>query len=424
MFLEFLNFWLLQSFLCLSKWLNKFTKIFIGYSFYRGWISEKISYENCAHRMKIAWKGRSSAFASPSQDCFLLFHKSYESPKMIQENDKITLMSLNEKYLLFCVTDVNVYDSKFGAFVYSSQFEFIKEVILVPVEFLHRLAEDLGEPSSNLILLSNTGRCGSTILTQMLEACPRTLSMSEADFLSVVDKIRHNKNLPSSLRPTGKVLKSLLNIQCKDFKEEKFDHIIIKPRSQSIVFASEIFRVFPKIKHVYMWREFEPFFRSIRSLGDSFPDFMFRMTVAKFFQKMLRKSIIPDEFKTKEIDSEIFDLTKNTEKFQIFAILAALQYLSYLKQRTLVPFHVIKYEKLLSNPSQEFFKLAEHCGIQEYDIQKVLETLNQDSQEKSQLSQQKLKSLKKDLADQEIEKILDIFAKLGLPHYKDFDMIF
>ena len=283
MILSVINYCILQFVLCLLKRLNGTLKNLFGFSLHSGYVKDKNkgskSFDHCAHRMRVLWKGRMFPLMPPTNQTFLLLHKSYQHPRVIRDNDKVSLMFIDEKRMLFCVSKQNIYDSKLGPFVFSSQYENVQEVISVPIKFIHQLADFLGEPSANIILLSNTGRCGSTILTQMMETCPNTISMSEADFMTDIDQLvvkSQENELPHVLKDLGQVLNSAVKIQCKDFKDRKVENIILKPRSQSILLAKTMKDTCPQVKHVYMWRSFMPHFKSILSMGDSMPDFMFK----------------------------------------------------------------------------------------------------------------------------------------------------
>ena len=45
--------------------------------------------------------------------------------------------------------------------------KFCRRLIVVPLSTFHCLAETIGDPKGELIFLFNTGRCGSTLLTQV-----------------------------------------------------------------------------------------------------------------------------------------------------------------------------------------------------------------------------------------------------------------
>jgi len=63
---------------------------------------------------------------------------------------------------------MHLWRSEFGAFMRDAQTKFCRRLIVVPLSTFHRLAELIGDPEGELIFLFNIGRCGSTLLTQVL----------------------------------------------------------------------------------------------------------------------------------------------------------------------------------------------------------------------------------------------------------------
>lgn len=53
----------------------------------------------------------------------------------------------------------------------------------MPIESFLTLADQVGDPVGKLVILSNTGRCGSTLLTQVFEDLPHTVTLSEPEVL-------------------------------------------------------------------------------------------------------------------------------------------------------------------------------------------------------------------------------------------------
>jgi len=53
------------------------------------------------------------------------------------------------------------------SFIIEAQLDFATRLIIVPLTTFHRLAEVIGDPQGEFIFLFHTGRCGSTLLTQV-----------------------------------------------------------------------------------------------------------------------------------------------------------------------------------------------------------------------------------------------------------------
>ena len=91
------------------------------------------------------------------------------------KDPSVTLLSVDEDHAIFVdCGDVDVHDHiRTGPFFYINQFNHCERIIQIPIPQFMKLMEDNAEASPtsdvNLILLSNTGRCGSTLLTQLFE---------------------------------------------------------------------------------------------------------------------------------------------------------------------------------------------------------------------------------------------------------------
>jgi len=65
------------------------------------------------------------------------------------------------------MTGMHLWRAKYGSFMRSAQMDFAARLIAVPLTTFHRLSEVIGDPQGELIFLFQTGRCGSTLLTQV-----------------------------------------------------------------------------------------------------------------------------------------------------------------------------------------------------------------------------------------------------------------
>ena len=113
------------------------------------------------------------------------------------------------------------------------------EIIALPIKFLIPLAEyikanEKGVP--DITIIWNPGRCGSTLLSQMMEPMPNLIMMSEPDFLTLDfgkreydEKSEINTKRDPSL--PGKLLLACLRIQCKQMDSKS---AVIKPRSMAV----------------------------------------------------------------------------------------------------------------------------------------------------------------------------------------------
>jgi hypothetical protein len=138
------------------------------------------------------------------------------------------------RYAWFCVTDpsIDVYDVTKCPFVWVAQFMMARELVIMPLWAFEKLAEeelpDPGSDGKEVIMVSNTARCGSTLLCQMFQKLPDTRSMSEpwattlAHAYYVIGKLSHQGD------EYEKILKSIIRLQCKNEVNRKIDRIFLK----------------------------------------------------------------------------------------------------------------------------------------------------------------------------------------------------
>ena len=106
-----------------------------------------------------------------------------------QETVSLFGVSKDGSYVSFIMTrsDMDVYSSDEGPFMYITQFKLATHIITMDMETFRELADNLPEKkdvkvlsilplclnllfSPKIMVVANTGRCGSTLLAQMFEA--------------------------------------------------------------------------------------------------------------------------------------------------------------------------------------------------------------------------------------------------------------
>ena len=65
----------------------------------------------------------------------------------------------------------------------------------MPMDSFYKLADGIGKPEVCVSYVANTGRCGSTLLSQALENVPGTLLYAEPDCLTNLAYMRKDGTL-------------------------------------------------------------------------------------------------------------------------------------------------------------------------------------------------------------------------------------
>ena len=65
----------------------------------------------------------------------------------------------------------------------------------MPIGVFQKLAEQLGDPKGQLLFITNTARCGSTLLTQVFEESEHSIALSEPDAMNAISQFEHTVRL-------------------------------------------------------------------------------------------------------------------------------------------------------------------------------------------------------------------------------------
>lgn len=89
---------------------------------------------------------------------------------------------MSPEFATFVECDPDIDLSTAHAFYYSAQYQHARRVIRLPIDEFHKLAAAIGDPpKGRVVYLYSTGRCGSTLLQQILSGFNGVYSISEPD---------------------------------------------------------------------------------------------------------------------------------------------------------------------------------------------------------------------------------------------------
>lgn len=415
----------------LSWVLNIFLKKILGFSLHSGRVSERIesecNYKKSVHRQKILWRADLGEVSPKSSNNFLLAHIGYESVEFLKQ-DEVTLLfaTPTRAYFVRAPPNFDVYDTTKGVFCFVTQFNSAIELLSLPLKDFLRFTNDLGDPKPNVVLLSNTGRCGSTILTQMLEAVPKTVVMSEPHyFVSIVGLFdsKHAKT-PSEIQADPDLMvQAGIRAQCKPWRQKQVDHVVIKALSVTITQSAFIAKCFPKVHHVFMFREPRRHMKSFYAVYQSLPKIIsqvfLRVTLKEFFEQLR-----PVDTEYSKAIEELIDIAArgfHTYKpFLVWWCLHVLNFVEYNKRGWIKSFG-FAYEELMDNPKDILVKILTHCQLPLSHVEACLRTMERDSQRNSSLSRDKLKKLRTlEFTPADVREMNVIMAKMDFPAVENY----
>ncbi len=421
------------------NWINLLATRLTGYSLRDGWTKHNYEsdFHKSAHRYRILFRHdfhlQDPVFGFSDKN-FPLFHQKWEDPvSSILENEQATLYGLTCTHAIFAVvtSGENVYDSNVGPFVPANQLKLAKELVYIPLQHFVKLSAmvpDL-DPNVKVLLLSNTGRCGSTLLTKMLEGLDgRVLSMSEPEFINKICHLRKRLTVPLDdvLRAGFK-----LQINKKGTVRKGIGLVVFKSRSPPVQLIPDVARAIPKVSHVFMYRSPRNNMASTATLYTAF----FKTGNPGPNQKDRRiygvrmESVIIEGMENEEVMRKVAaDVEKNFTPARFGAAFWAMKVHCFLESRRRgVDVMPLSNEELVKDPSETLIKLLEHCGLSPLPpLEGALQAMGEDSQKNSRVSRERLKEMKKLAGSTPLEEqeINNVFRKCGFPPMKQYTEIF
>ncbi len=419
---------------------NSLASRIFGYSPRDGFFKNKNEGDFChsAHRFRILLRhdiGIQDANVTFTDENFALLHTKWENPvSAILDDERATLCGLTNTHALFVVVKENridVYDPAVGPFVFRNQLELAHELVTIPLRHfvaLSHMVPDL-DPNVKTLLLSNTGRCGSTLLSRILEQLDgRVLSMSEPDAYTHI-----NQRGKSMTEPLDDLLRASFRLQVnkKGTVKEGVRLVVIKLRGPSMGLIPDVARAAPDILHAFLYRNprgniastitmFRTFFKTM--------DLKLSSNLRRTFLTRMEPVMIEGMKNEKALREVIAYVERNLTEIGFVAIFWALKINCILEcKRRGVDLMLLTYDELVSNPAETMLRLLEHCGlVPPPPLEKALATLGEDSQDGTPLSRELVKKVKMSarFTQEQEQEVQDIFTKCGLPPLDDWEQIF
>src|SRR5262245_1203141 len=122
-----------------------------------------------AYELIIDSKVKASPFAIVSVNDFQAHMGEHLDPHIILEQPNISLYCLDhdKRQMIFVETSPEV-DLLRAPFYFIVQYEAAQRLIAVPYHTLHALADEVELDPGRIILFYSTGRCGSTLLSHVM----------------------------------------------------------------------------------------------------------------------------------------------------------------------------------------------------------------------------------------------------------------
>ena len=368
------------------------------------------NYENCVQVLTVVTWCKFDLLQASTLNDFVYIHDRFESPRYIFDNDHVTLFMIDRQKAVFSESrdkDMHLWKSEFGSFIRESQVMYSGKLLVVPIGQFRRMAAARGDPVAEVVFLFNTGRCGSTLLGQMMEESGRVVSLSEPNQVTQLATLyRREGNTPEMKELAGAVLRWT----CRPYGFEPLGHFI-KVTPPSLI-AFEMFKdVLPNARFLFMYRDVVKVAKSIHKMAREYPLLVLAHLLGRFFPTSIAVLANALGFHGPDFPVKVRD-GLSTGVF-IYIETAKL----YLDLRRLGhDIRGVRYEDIISNPLFATRKILEHCGLPDSLAESCMKGLALDSQRNSVLSRANLQRHREPELTPDSKQYYDkLLADNGLP---------
>jgi hypothetical protein len=201
----------------------------------------------------IEGKERQSAGFLASLNDFTVTAGDAVNADIVRINPNISLYCLDEasKRAIFVELPPDV-DLAKVPFVYQTQYEHAQRLIALPYDSFTQLAGELPKVT-DLIMIYMTGRCGSTLLSHVLDELDTVLSLSEPDVATQFVHLRRKySERDAELR---ELLDSTVRVLFKPTPFKTPSTFALKLRSEGTQVLDLFQATFPQVKNLFLYRD-------------------------------------------------------------------------------------------------------------------------------------------------------------------------
>ncbi|CAH1801112.1 unnamed protein product [Owenia fusiformis] len=284
---------------------------------------------------------------------FLFTHDKFADPRCVLDND-VTLYTItdnNEALFVETPSDINIYSSDVHPFFYVAQFNHAVRVIKMPFGSFTKIANEIGDPRMQVVLISSTGRCGSTLLTQIFETTGKFVTIAEPDAMTKLALLRET----IEKRMWKQMYKNLVRFLCKPRYDVQLQPAYcIKTRNVCANDIDFIANAFPNINLIFLYRDGLNTVKSMYNITGSFNEIQ-QYFLPNTISNMMMNSLAPHWTKGKTFKKS--PLSYLTLEWGIVMLIYIRHHQNGVKMAA------IRYEDLLDNPTQSCAAIFKYCDI-------------------------------------------------------------
>ena len=352
-----------------------------------------------AYEMIIDSKVKSSPFAIVSAEDFQVHTGHPLDPHVILEQPTFSLYCLDHanRRALFVDTPPDI-DLLRAPFYFIAQYEAAQRLIAVPYNTLHALAREVELDPQRIILFYSTGRCGSTLLSHVLNLNPAIVSFSEPDVFSQLVMLR-TAGQSNDAEITSLLCDSLM-IMSANARQQGFQSYAFKFRSYVLSVSDLLYQAMPTAKLLFLYRNALTWARSFSgAFGSSDAELEARLVKYGF------RYMIPSINIYLKTHAHISWL-----EYLAYMWVSTMQDSRWLQQQG-AALACARFEDLKATPQAVIQSLLTHCGLRMPDPDQLARVLAKDSQAGTVGAQDREKPVR-GLTDAELTELDHIIRQL------------
>ena len=302
---------------------------------------------------------------------FVLREGEPVAPEVVLDDPDLSLYCLDDdnRQALFVRTPPGV-DLLKPPFYYLAQYQHAQQALAVPYDTLHRLADGLSSGADDLVLIYSVGRCGSTLISQSLNAVDGVLSYSEPDVYTQIAMLRHLDG--SRDQEYLRLIRT-----CTRILRRNAPTVALKFRASGIHLADLFHQLYPDARNIFLHRHAE---RWLESMNAGFtPNLPGPAAEPMFTRFVLAQAPLLQPFAAQHRRRPTL-----TEAYTLTWLSVVDKYLTL--RRDAVPFLTLHYEDIKAQPRATLLELLAYCGLRIEDFDRAYGTFSTDSQEGTLLS--------------------------------------
>lgn len=288
-------------------------------------------------------------------------------------------------------------------FLYQAQYTHAQRLVALPLAELHQAAALCPLDGRHLILLCSVGRCGSTLLTRLLNAAGGVTGLSEPDVFTQLLMLQAQGTLdPADLPPLLHSSTRLLYHFAATATGAPF--CVFKPRAMVTRLAPHFHRQFPGLRILFLYRNARDWTESMVR--------MFQGTDLAWEQEPPASIVQPFAVVFPRLAERLSAGDEPLSMVEFYALIwlsIMEQYVGLHEQG--IPLLALRYEELTAAPLAALAAVAAYWGIT-LPVRSQLEAiLQEDSQAGSVLSRQNTWQQPTTLTTKQIDELEAVLAR-------------